>query len=292
MEDEKKDHKKMIKSVDTLVLSGGSIKCFMTLGSIQCLNDLFSIEQINTFVGSSAGSIISYLLIIGYTPIEIMVYVSTHNIINKMSNALDIISSLSGNGAITFNYIHELLEKMTIDKVGHLFSLKELYNKTQKKLICITYNLTKDITEILSYETYPDLPCITAIRMSSNLPLIFGHFKYLNNYYIDGGITLNLGLEDSIINSTKQVIAININDSISNFDISSPILEYIYNILSIPIRHLTKNITDKYKQNKNIIIINLQDDTFTNKIYNFNLKSNQKFDMFSVGYNITKKFFN
>ena len=39
------------------------------------------------------------------------------------------------------NFIHELLEQMTIDKIGHLLTLKELFNTFKKKLICITYKL-------------------------------------------------------------------------------------------------------------------------------------------------------
>ena len=47
---------------DCLVLSGGAIKGFGTLGSLQCMKDKNYLDKIKTIVGTSVGTIIGYLL--------------------------------------------------------------------------------------------------------------------------------------------------------------------------------------------------------------------------------------
>ena len=78
-------NKKPIK-YDTLVLSGASSKGLLTLGGLQYMYDNFLINNVNTYVGTSSGSIIAYFLVIGYTPIEIMMYICTHQLMEKMQH--------------------------------------------------------------------------------------------------------------------------------------------------------------------------------------------------------------
>ena len=69
-------------SYDSIILSGGSIKGFCTLGALQYMQDNKIIDDtLTTFAGTSIGSIISFLLIIGYTPIEIVVYLCSNNVL-------------------------------------------------------------------------------------------------------------------------------------------------------------------------------------------------------------------
>ena len=70
-----------IADYDTLVLSGGSSKGILTLGALQYCYDNFLLNKIETYVGTSSGAIISFLLIIGYSPIEIMVYICCNGLL-------------------------------------------------------------------------------------------------------------------------------------------------------------------------------------------------------------------
>ena len=149
---------------DTLVLSGSSVKGITFLGALQYLYDNSLLKDVKTFVGTSSGAMISYLLIIGYTPVEIFVYMySTKSLIES---TIQHIAMIQGSGATSFNYIHEL-EKMTIDKIGYLPTI-DLETRFNKKLICVTHNLTEDKTEYITSETHPKIPCITALHMSAN----------------------------------------------------------------------------------------------------------------------------
>ena len=166
---------------DTIVISGGAAKGFAALGSMQYMYDNYLLKNIKNYIGTSVGSMICYLLAIGYTPIEIIVYICTKQLFKKI-HQLNIVQMLQGGGAIHYSHIASELEKMTLRKIGTFVTLKGIKERFGKKLFFPTYNITKGKTEILSADTYPDLPCLTAIRMSSNLPFMFDKFQYNGNF--------------------------------------------------------------------------------------------------------------
>lgn len=270
--------------VDTLVISAGSTKGILALGAIQSAMDEKLLDKLENFIGTSSGSMICYLLIIGYTPIEIMIYLCEKQLLEKLSK-FDLISLVRGQGGSTFMYIQEQLEKMTIDKIGYLPTLKDLKDKYGKTLICVTHNFTENKTEYLSYLTYPTLPCITAIHMSSNLPFIFELYKYGNSYYIDGGISDCFAIDIGDNMSQTGVLGIIVDSSHNNTKTDVFNLEMLYKILNIPIyqamEYKISRVSDKCR------IIRLAYGNL--KVFSFNLNSKQKLDLFSSGYDQMKE---
>lgn len=267
---------------DTLVLSGGSVKGIMTLGSLQYIFDTTNIEHIRTFIGTSSGAIICYLISIGYNPSEILAYICVNQLMEKIQH-FNIVAMINGNGASSFISIYEQIEKMTIDKIGYLPTLLDIKKNFNKELIFVTYNITENKTEYLSYENYPNLPCLIGLRMSSNLPLIFENYKYGNNFYIDGGVCDNFPIDIGDIKGNK-VIGINIETSNIN-NSGSNIIEFIYKLMFIPITQTTeykvKNVSDKCK----VIILK---DILSFNTFNFNITTTNKLDLFSSGYDQIK----
>jgi predicted acylesterase/phospholipase RssA len=270
---------------DTLVLSGGSIHAIIMLGALQYTDDNYLLKKIHRYIGTSAGAMCGYLLAIGYTPIEIMVHLCTKQMLEKMKN-FNVVAMMNGSGATSFSHIQEQLEKMTIEKIGTLITLGDLYHKYGKEFYCITHNLTSDKLEVLSYETYPDMPCLIALRMSANLPFIFDHFKYMGNFYIDGGISNNFPID---IGNEKgiKILGLNIVNSNSNFSQNKDnMLEYIYQLMSIPIKHNVLN-NIKYVSDK-CTIVTLQPDK--TPFFDFSLDTHTKLDMFSNGFAQMKEY--
>jgi predicted acylesterase/phospholipase RssA len=268
---------------DTLVLSGGSIHSIIILGALQYATDNYLLKSVNTYIGTSAGAICSYLLAIGYDPIEIMVFLCTKQILERMKQ-FNIVAMINGGGATSFSHLYEILEKMTIEKIGRLLTFKELYDNFGKKLICLTHNLTKNKEEILSYETYPNMPCLIALRMSSNLPLIFEKFKYLDNFYVDGVVSNNFGIDIADKNGKKILGVvlhdINKNNNFNNENNNNNIIEYIYKIISVPVIQRITNKINNCSERCKIIILKPDDTMF----FNFNLDTHKKLEMFSKGY--------
>jgi len=283
-EDGVADIKEKCTDYDVLVLSGCSVKGFITLGALQYLYDNYILCNIKAYIGTSSGAIICYLLIIGYTPIEIMVYICTKQLLEKMS-AFNIVALLQGNGACSFNYLGEHLEKMTIDKLGFLPTMEDLYHKFGKQLICATYNLTKSRTEYISYETFPKLPCLIALRMSSNLPLVFDKFKYGKSYYIDGGISDNFPIQLAEKYGEKIIgIVLESNNNCSNLNT----LEFIYRLMFIPIKILISSKIENLKNNEKYSILQLNH-TNSSRFFDFDINQSEKFKMFNEGYELSKK---
>ena len=275
-------------SYNTIIISGGGIKGFGALGIIQFLYDQKQLKNIEEFVGTSIGSIISYLLCIGYTPIEIMVSVVTSEIIEKY-NCIDILSLTNGQGAFDWSHINNFLEKMTIDKIGRFVTLGDISKLFNKNLIICTYNFTKRKIEYISSKDTPDIPSLTAIRMSCNLPIIFNKYKYMNCYYMDGGICNNLPTDT--IKDSDYTIVINLrskNNERENNEIDSmPFHEFIYEIFFSAInQNIDKSINLLDHKNCDLITLEVQQNSL-----NFKVTKQSKFEIFSQGYEFAKKFY-
>ena len=278
-----------MKDYDTIVLSGASTKGFVILGALQYLHDKESINNFVNIIGTSSGAIISYLLCIGYTPVEIVVYICTHNLLEKIQS-FNMVDLIQGNGATSFHPIQEGIEKMTISKIGYLPTLKDIKENFGKNLVIVTHNITEDKTEYLNYENFPELPCLVALRMSANIPLVFDHYRYGHSFYIDGGISDNFAilLGDKI---GKKVVGINLVTKSS--DLKKEIteletLDYFYKLLFIPI---CNSISYKINQaSENCDIINVEPSTDL-RFFDFNANFKIKMEMFSAGYNQSELFF-
>lgn len=275
---------------DTLVLSGGSIKTLSTLGAIQYCYDNNLIQGVRTYIGTSAGGIIAYLLAIGYSPTELMVYACTHDIFKK-TQYFDIVAMMNGEGALNFTSFQEHLEKLTIDKIGRLVTLKDIKDLFNKQLCLTTYNYTRKELQYLTPELTPDIPCLVALRMTSSLPLVFNAFKYMDEYFVDGGICDNFPITyeyvcTDTVKSHRLGITIDMEyDNENENPNASGILEYIYKILTI---QMNQNLKTKLESTKHMDIIKISTDV---SIFNFGLNTKEKMELYSVGYKKAEQFF-
>lgn len=276
---------------DTLVLSGGSAKGVVTLGAIQYLYDNFLLRDVTHYIGTSSGALISYLLIIGYTPVEIIVYICTHQLMERMQH-FNIIAMIQGRGAASFSIIQQQLERMTIEKIGYLPTLEELKTHYGKTLTCVTHNFTKNCAEYISPMTHPNIPCVTALHMSANLPLVFETFEYNGSSYIDGGISDNFAI-DVAETVGSRVLGISLSNEphpsdiqdIRSMDETTSMLEYVYKLIFIPIQQSTAYKIRQARDNTHVIQL-----CHTKlKFFNFNLDSKGKLEMFSDGYSQTRQ---
>lgn len=272
---------------DTLVLAGGGPKGILTLGALQYCYDNNMLKNVKTYIGTSIGAIIAYLLAINYTPIEIIVYLCANQQLFDKLNEFNILSFIRGNGACSFNMLNEILEKATIDKIGYFPTLQDIKNKFNKNLILSTYNVTENKPEYLNYENYGNMPCLTAIRMSSNLPLIFEKYKYGNSYYIDGGISNNFPI-DIADKYGEKIFGIYFTDK-DNVNPDQNLLEYIYQLILVPMKQIDNYKLEKASSDTKYKICPINSENV--KLFNFNLNSKDRLEMFSDGYQQFRKLF-
>ena len=269
---------------NTLVLSGGALKGFSILGALQYAFDNHFLDNITTYSGCSIGAIICYLIAIGCTPTEILVYICTKNINQKLN--VNILNMINGEGASSFMVIQEHLEKITIEKLGFFLTLKDMQDKFGKRMIFTTYNLDDDLVVYLTPESHPDLPCITALRMSANVPLLFEKFKYMNKHYVDGGIYDNFPIE-VVDQSENKILGITVRVTSGNEVKDETLIEYILKLINIASNQNSKYFINKMKDKHHIMELNTENISF----FTLTLHSKQVLDLFSSGYNQAKEYF-
>ena len=268
---------------DTIVLSGGAINGIITLGALQHYKDRNMLQNIKTYVGTSVGAIICYLLIIGYTPVEIIVYLCTNNQVFQKLKYFDINAGCRGDGATTFLHIAEYLERMTTEKIGKLLTMKDIKNLYGVDFVCATFNFTKSTTEYITPETHPDIPCLSALRMSSNLPLVFETYKYGDSFYVDGGICDNFPLKKGEERG-ERVLGVAVLQQLPTDDIypQKNMLGYVYRLLTAMYREMITSKIEHKAETTKVVILDTMDGM---DLLNFNIDSKHKLDMFSFGYN-------
>jgi predicted acylesterase/phospholipase RssA len=171
-----------------LVIGPGGEKGYCELGALDYLHYHTEVlSECDKFVGVSVGSIISLLYVVGYTPTQIISEMLGLKIDPSLSG-LSVEDIVHEGGVFSHEVIRRKLKPLIEKKYGFVPSLKRLYNITGKTFGAVTYNKTKNKSEYMNHETYPDLDCITAVEMSCNLPGFFRRITVKDDEYRDGAI--------------------------------------------------------------------------------------------------------
>ena len=260
------------------------------------MHDKEYLKDVTRYVGTSSGSILSLLMIVGYEPIDILVYLCVNKAYSKMSTFSVSNLVLLGGSLVKFEPIEKTVEDMVVDKMGFVPTMKELSDVTGRSLVCVTYNLTDNRREYLSEETYPDLPVTKAIRMSSNFPFIFERCEYNGKYYVDGGITDNFPMNyaqttaDIITNtgankptSTSKCLGVyNVNPT-KPFNPDSNYLDLVQRLFTVFVRSMSETARILTEGSR---IIELE---FEFSFFNFNASNTSLIKLFDTGYDKCKE---
>lgn len=274
---------------DTLVLSGGSSGGIITLGGLQYAFDNYLLVNVKTYIGTSVGAIISYLLSIGFTPIEIIVYICTNRLLEKLNQTFNVMGMVNGTGAASFLPIVEQLEKMTISKIGYLPTMKHIQSTFGKTLVVATHNYTTGETVYIDPNSHPDMPCLTALRMSASLPLIFEKFRYGPHVYVDGGVSDNFPIDIGVEKGTR-VLGIVLTEEkcdASSVDNES-VVDFAYNVIRIPMEHAAE-YKIRLAPSEKCTILKIPSKLHLGKALSFEMSSKQKLELFSKGYQQVKE---
>jgi hypothetical protein len=279
--------------ITCLCFSGGGAKGISYIGALEELenNNLIDFNKIDTYCGTSVGSMYSFLLNIGLTINEIKDFIIAFNF-SKLAGDVDCINffenfGINNGDRIKFIFIKFIEIKYNKKDITFL----ELYEITKKKLIIIGTNLTEGKEEVFSVDLTPSFSVINAIRISISIPIIFTPFKINDNLYVDGGIvnnfpinhcpeykTLGLYIKNSKkrdINSIQDLITSCFsltNDSISEKNI-------------IDVNNITiKDCWYKYKK----IVVKIENPKF--EYTKFDLSNEHKNSLIELGIKTIKEF--
>jgi len=269
-----------------LVLSGSGIRGIMQAGGLYYLENLGLLSDVDYYCSTSAGGLISYLLSIGYSTIEIFSYVNT----NDLSAGLDKISLLgllTTFGVYSYETIQTHMTNLTLDKFGFIPSLEELYHKTKKTLIFTTVNRTKKKIEYISHLNYPELSIIKALRMTSNIPIVFDRCCYNGDVYLDGGIGDDFPARylDNLLPPGENIVGLLLKQRMEAED--QTIIQYVNSIIQIiPMIHDEQTVHHCSSRFHTIIM-----DTETGNAFNLKADPKTKIKYFLLGHQIVQKLF-
>ena len=273
--------------IDTLILSGGSIKGISFMGSIKYLieNKYISenLKNIKKIICVSASFLFILMLILfeyNYDFIENEIYnYDFTNILNI--NDISLKNLIKNFGLINYSKIHlhikELLkEKYNVDKM----SLLKLYKLTGKHIVVKVVNVSKDCVEYIDHINNPKMNILKLLQMTTAIPIFFKPIKYKGDLYLDGGLSGNCPIE---INDSKNYLCIYIVNREPNKEINN-IFDFIYKSW-----HMYDPDILLRKQNDRTKIIY----TYKLNIYSsdFNISIEQKKKMLDLGYNEMKEHF-
>lgn len=252
-----------MEKINTLVLSGGGIKCTSILGSLKYLidNDIIedNFKNIEKIYYTSGSSIFTFPLLFGFnieTSIKIFKELDWDNIDLTKDLSINLLLSEYGfTETSQFNYILEAF--LTNKGIKKDITLKEVYDLNKIEINFNVVNITKDKYESLNYKNAPDLSIIKAVRMTSNIPLLFKPIEHEGSLYVDGGLIENIKYSE--ICDNKKSIGIDIittdlvdpikkdNEKNNDFKNITEYLTYLYSIYGSKVYH--KNLSNHIKIN-------------------------------------------
>ncbi len=274
------------KPIDTICMSGGGVKGFSFIGALDYLQEksIIDLNQINNWVGTSAGAIMAYLFSLGFSTQEIGDFILDFNF-EKIDPEVNIDNLLLEHGIDTGDKIKYVLTnflkiKYELDDITFI----QHYNLTNKKLVIIGTNFSKGTEAIFSYEKTPDMSVLTAVRISISIPVVFTPVLYNGDYYVDGALINNFPINQC---DEKTTIGLYIKNSKNNqmTDIISLIagcLAIIGDTISLKDCSSYINNPDKY----NIIQI----ENYKNEFTNFNLDKERKLKIINLGQIYAKQY--
>lgn len=274
-----------------LVLSGGALKAVVLLGAVKYLEEKDLIKHFKNYVGSSAGAIIIFFLIIGYKSYEIK-----DILIEEINNIVD----------LDFENIDDFFINYGIDNTDRNKDILKKYLIKKTKLNDITFiefakkyglnftitgtNLTTRNTDYFNVDNFPNMSMIDALVITSCIPLIYKPIEYNDNLYIDGGIYNNFAY--NYYKNKNDSLGINVTYNYSRKN--DTFMNYFNNIL---LSLMDKIIELGLDNSENVCFINFDEKrkdgvNISTDDFSVNINNDIIIDNINYGYNTFKEFLN
>ena len=264
-----------------LIIGGGGIKGIAFIGALEIIDKYSSLDKIESFIGSSIGGLITFLLSIDYKPKELYDIFLNINL-NKYRN-IRFSEIFKNYGIDNCEQIMKLLYIIAKQKnIESQITFRELYEKTNKTLILTGSDILNNKTEYYNYYDTPDMNIFEALRITISYPIIYNPIKKENKLIVDGALLNPYPIR--YFETVEKKIGLMISSNYSGESINT-FEDYIFSI----IRSLVYNYEHFHSKD-------YQNSTITidiSEIYsmNFDLTKEDKIFMYQKGIDAAKLFF-
>lgn len=269
--------------MEELILSGSGTNFMAMLGALDIILENHSFRDIKRLVGTSMGSIICFLLMIGYTPASIY-KVAKHYSFESLHDigASDLLSFFDNLGLMTGERILKVVQIfMKYKDVSENITFQQLYELSKKKFAVVVYCIDDMQSEEFSYEKTPKMQILTSIQMSISIPILFRPVRYNNKLYVDGGIYDNLPIR--FCKNPEKALACMLCTDVFEYNSSNmDILQYIHAIVKGIVHRFTRmncaeaNVTNEHRH---ILYIKIP----YQPVMNFEISQDIKQKLFETG---------
>ena len=176
--------------IKNLILSSGGVNGYFFVGGFKYLLENNLLDNIENILGTSAGSLFSFLYLLGFTINEIeefSVKMTPDHLINiNGESVLRFLEDYGLDNGEKFEKIIKIVAKRKVNNPNITF--KQLYELTNITFTVSVLNLNQKKLVYMSHKNYPDLEVHKAIRMSATIPILFKPVLFENDYFVDGGV--------------------------------------------------------------------------------------------------------
>lgn len=274
-----------MKNYNTIVIAGGGMKGFAILGVLQYLYQCKLLKNIKKYIGTSVGAMLSVLMVLEYQPVEISLHLSRSPEFKKFI-VCNIYNGLHGKGVIDYDYFEIILKELILKKTDKVPTFQELYDKYPCEIYMITFNYSLNKEELLSRQTTPNLNILEAMRMSSNVPFLFGNYKNGDYFYFDGFIT-NIFPIDKIDTEKDVVLGISTLQDRWKKETDTTKLntwKIAWNVFLLPFFKIQRVSCKDFMEHCDILYITSHLGSF----FDISVNTTKILDFFSNGYSIAK----
>lgn len=188
-----------------IVFSGGAVPAMSFFGCLQYLEHVGLLSGITTYVGSSAGAIVAFMSVLGFTPREACEFIMKTGVQTHLVTEVDIMGALFGQQTCLdtlgcddgMRWMAFLADALEAKRGCRDITFSDLAKATGKVFVVCVTNLTKVRREYLSVDTHPLMSALLAVRMSTSVPLLYVPVVFDGCIYVDGSVLDNCPVASS-----------------------------------------------------------------------------------------------
>lgn len=246
-------------TIKHLVIPGGGPTGIQALGALQYLetNGYWNINDIETIYATSAGAIISVLLCLKFDWETINDYIIKRPWSEAFNLSVNQIYEAYSKKGLFDKNIAEIFYKpfFKAKDISMEITMKEFYELSKIEIHLFSLDINHFKLEDISYLTHPELQLLTAVQMSSAIPILISPVCIDDKCYVDGGVVCNYPINQCILRAKNENEIFGLrNKYIKRADNivkdGSTILEYVMNFISRLVNNVALRVEDKSVPNE------------------------------------------
>lgn len=234
--------------IQHIVLSGGGPIGLAHLGTLKELeqSNIWKLSDLKSVYGTSAGGILGLVLCLKYDWDTVIEYFVKRPWANAFKiKPEDIFNIYQKKGILNIQFI-EIIFKPLFDakNISMNITMKELYEWSGIDLHVFSLELNAFEICDISHTSFPDLPVLKAIHMTSAIPIAIEPVFIDGKCYVDGGFVNNYPLNHCLkahpdvddILSFKNIyskLASNINEESTALDMMVTLCQHLFKKISL-----------------------------------------------------------